>query len=44
MTVYVKPKLVENFAYVESELATKPYFAGDHLTGADSTSHPPPPS
>lgn len=36
MTVYVRPKLKENFGFVESELARSDFFVGKQLSGADS--------
>ena len=38
MHQYVKPKLRENFAFVEQELEGKDFFVGDSLTGADGLS------
>ena len=36
MHMYVKPKLRENFAFIEAELEGKDYFVGNTLSGADS--------
>ena len=40
MNVYVRPKLRENFDFVEAQLAGKAYFVGDTLTGADGALFP----
>lgn len=36
MHMYVRPKLKENFDFIEAALKDKKYFVGDELTGADS--------
>lgn len=40
MAVYVRPKLKENFAFVESELARGDFFVGKQLSGADGAFDP----
>lgn len=37
MHMYVRPKLRENFAFIEAELEGRNYFVGDTLSGADSS-------
>lgn len=36
MSVFVRPRLVESFGFVEKQLAGKEFFVGGGLTGADS--------
>lgn len=37
LSVYVNPKLKENFKFVNESLKGKEWFVGDGITGADST-------
>lgn len=37
LSTFIKPRLRENFNFVNDSLAGKQFFVGDELTGADST-------